>query len=60
MEQNYKNLDDHINAYKKVTPEEIARTMKTIFAPENLTVTVKGKKRKIDKARLDEILKRYS
>jgi predicted Zn-dependent peptidase len=40
MEQNYKNLDDHINAYKKVTPEEIARTMKTIFAPENLTVTV--------------------
>jgi hypothetical protein len=34
--------------------------MKTIFAPENLTVTVKGKKRKIDKARLDEILKRYS
>lgn len=60
MEQNYKNLDDHINAYKKVTPEEIAHTMKTIFAPENLTVTVKGKKRKIDKARLDEILEGYS
>ena len=59
MEQKYKTLDDHINAYKRVTPEEIQRTMETIFAPNNLTVTVKGKKRKIDKSRLDEILKKY-
>ncbi len=60
MEQNCKNLDDHINSYKRVTPDELQRAMETIFAPENLTVTVKGKKRKIDKARLDGILNRYS
>ena len=59
MEQGYKNIDAHINAYKSVTPEEIQRTMKTVFSPENLTVCVKGKKKKIDKARLEEILKKY-
>ncbi len=59
MEQNYKNLDSHINAYKSVTPEEMQRTMKTVFVPENLTVTVKGKKRKIDKEKLENILREY-
>ena len=59
MEQNYKNLDAHINAYQSVTPEEMQRTMKTVFAPENLTVTVKGKKRKIDKEKLESILREY-
>ena len=59
MEQNYKNLDAHINAYKSVTPEQMQRTMKTVFAPENLTVTIKGKKRKIDKEKLESILKKY-
>ena len=59
MEQKYKNLDEHINSYKSVTPEEIRRTMETIFAPENLTVTIKGKKRKIDKLRLDKTLAEY-
>lgn len=59
MEQNFKNLEAHINAYKSVTPEDIHSTMKTVFAPENLTVTVKGKKKKIDKERLENILKEY-
>ena len=59
MEQNYKNLDAHINSYKSVTPEAIQRTMKAVFAPKNLTVTVKGKKRKIDKEKLESILKGY-
>lgn len=59
MEQNYKNLDAHINAYQSVSPEQMQRTMKTVFAPENLTVTVKGKKRKIDKDKLESILKKY-
>lgn len=59
MEQNFKNIDAHINAYRSVTPEEIQRTMKAVFAPENLTACVKGKKKKIDKERLEEILKSY-
>ena len=59
MEQNFKNIDAHINAYKSVSPEEIQRTMEAVFAPENLTVTVKGKKKKIDKERLESILGEY-
>lgn len=60
MEQKFKDLDAHINAYKSVTPDDVQRTMKIVFAPENLTVCVKCKKKKIDKARLEEILKKYN
>lgn len=59
MNQKYENVDDYIKAYESVTPHEIQTTMQTVFSPENLTVTVKGKKRKIDKERLEAILKGY-
>ena len=59
MDQNFENIAAHQNAYRSVTPEEIRDTMKTVFAPENLSVTVKGKKRKIDKEKLESILRRY-
>jgi predicted Zn-dependent peptidase len=59
MEQKYKTLDDHISAYKSVTPEVMRDTMKAVFAPKNLTVTVKGKKKKIDKEKLEGILKSF-
>ncbi len=59
MDQNFENIAAHQNAYRSVTPEEIRDTMKTVFAPENLSVTVKGKKRKIDKEKLESILHRY-
>ena len=59
MEQKYKNLNAHINSYRSVTPEEISRTMQTVFTPKNLTVTLKGKKKKIDKQRLENILEQY-
>ena len=57
--QNFKNISDQQKAYDSVTPTLIRNTMREIFAPENLTVAVKGKKRKIDKSRLDEILRKY-
>lgn len=59
MEQKYKNLDAHINSYRSVTPQEISHTMKIVFAPKNLTVTLKGKKKKIDKQKLENILEQY-
>ena len=59
MEQKFKNLDAHIDSYKIVTPEEILQTMKIVFARKNLTVTIKGKKKKIDKSRLEKILESY-
>ena len=59
MEQKFENLDAHIDSYKMVTPEEILQTMKIVFARKNLTVTLKGKKKKIDKSRLEKILESY-
>lgn len=60
MNQKYKSIDDYAFAYESVTPSELQETMQTVFSPENLTVTVKGKKRKIDKERLESILKSYT
>ena len=57
--QNFKNIAEQQRAYNEITPEMLRDTMRTIFAPENLTVAVKGKKRKIDKERLDKILAEY-
>lgn len=57
--QNFKNISDQQKAYDEITPEMLRDTMRMIFAPENLTVAVKGKKRKIDKERLDNILAEY-
>jgi predicted Zn-dependent peptidase len=57
--QNFKSIADQQEAYDAITPEMLRDTMRTIFAPENLTVAVKGKKRKIDKERLDKILAEY-
>ena len=57
--QNFKNITDQQKAYDEITPEILRDTMKIIFAPENLTVAVKGKKRKIDKERLDKIIAEY-
>ena len=57
--QNFKNIAEQQRAYDEITPEMLRDTMRTIFAPENLTVAIKGKKRKIDKERLDKILAEY-
>ena len=56
---NYKNIADQQIAYDEITPVMLRDAMRVVFAPENLTVAVKGKKRKIDKARLDKIIEEY-
>lgn len=57
--QNFKTIADQQKAYADITPEMLRDTMRIIFAPENLTVAIKGKKRKIDKERLDKIIAEY-
>ena len=44
----YKSLDDRIAAYQKVTAKRLTEIAQDIFRPENLTLTLKGKKAKID------------
>ena len=52
----YRDIEDRRRVYSSVTSERIREVAAIIFRPENLTVTLKGKKSKIDNERLEEIL----
>lgn len=52
----YKSIDDRVKAYSSVTSEDIRRAACEIFRPENLTLTLKGNKKKIDTKRLEDII----
>jgi predicted Zn-dependent peptidase len=56
MKLPYASLDERIEAYKAVTPERIREAACEIFRPENLTLTLKGKKKKIDSERIENII----
>ncbi len=56
----YKTIDERKRAYEKITPEDIRRGACEIFTPENLVLTVKGNKKKIDTDRLFSICKALS
>lgn len=58
MNLSYPTISERIAAYKNVTPEDIRRGACEIFTPENLTLTLKGKKKKIDTKRIEEIIKK--
>ncbi len=60
LEAGYSSLDERKNAYKNVTPERIAELCDMIFVPENLTITIKGKKNKIDTARLETLIRNFA
>ena len=52
----YPSLDERISAYRSITPERIRDVACEIFKPENLTLTVKGKKRDINTSELEKII----
>ena len=56
MGAGYGTLEDRIAAYRALTPEDIRNTARALFRPENLTVTVKGNKKRIDTEKLKSIL----
>ena len=56
MELGYRSLDERIAVYESVSAEDIRRTAQKIFTPENLTLTLKGNKKKINVQRLDDII----
>ena len=56
MGAGYKTLEDRIAAYRALTPESIRDTARALFRPDNLTVTVKGNKKRIDVEKLKDIL----
>ena len=57
MNSSYDSIEGRANIYRDLTPERIREVAELIFRPENLTLTVKGNKKKISVEKLEEILK---
>ena len=51
----YEDVNERRKVYEKITPEDIRLGASEIFSPDNLILTVKGNKKKIDSERLREI-----
>ena len=58
MKAAYSDISDRASAYAKITPERIREIAETVFRPENLTLAIKGNKKKIDIEALENIIKR--
>lgn len=56
MNLGYESIEARRQAYADVTPEDIRRAACEIFRPENLTLTLKGDKKKIDTESLSKII----
>ena len=56
MNGGYSTLEDRIEAYRAVTPEKIRDTARALFRSENLTLSIKGSKKRIDTDRLKAIV----
>jgi len=56
MNLGYGDVTDRAEAYRNITPERLVCAAREIFRWDNLTLTVKGNTRKIDRARLSEII----
>ena len=52
------SFEKRVEAYKAVTPERMTRIVREIFTKDNLVLTFKDNKKRIDKARISEILER--
>lgn len=57
MNAGYTTVDERADRYTAVTPERIRQLACQIFRPENLTLAIKGNKKKIDTATLESIIK---
>ena len=58
MNSGYRSIEERAEKYKSVTPERIREVAEIIFRHENLTLAMKGNKKKIDTSRLEEIIKK--
>ncbi len=57
MDAGYTGIDDRLSVYRAVTPRDIMLASREIFTPDNLTLTLKGNKNKIDIASLEKIVR---
>ena len=58
MDLGYASIDERRSAYERISSEDIRRASEIIFSIDNLTLTMKGDKRKINTEKLSEIVSR--
>ena len=58
MNAGYRSVEERAATYKSITPERIREVARILFRPENLTLTLKANKNKIDVGKLENIIKR--
>jgi hypothetical protein len=59
MSEGYASLDERRERYARITPDRIRCVANEIFKKENLTLTMKGIRRKIDTEKINEILRGF-
>lgn len=59
MDLGYPDVFARARAYDKITPARLREVAREIFRPENLTLTVKGNKRRIDRERLSAAIAEF-
>ena len=57
MNSGYASIEERRIRYDEVTSERLAEVASMIFRPENLTITLKGKKNKIDEEKIISIVR---
>ena len=58
MDERYGDIAERAARYERVTPERLREVAEILFTKENLTLAIKGNKKKIDTERLEEILRK--
>lgn len=59
MDNGYGSLDERAERYRSVSPQDIRRAAKLIFNADNLTLTIKGNKKKINTEKILEIIEDF-
>jgi predicted Zn-dependent peptidase len=52
----YRGIEDRRSVYADITPERLREVARTVFRPENMTVALKGNKKRIDLVKLEKII----
>lgn len=60
MCSSFSDISERSAAYAAITPEDIRRCASLVFRAENLTLTMKGNKKKIDTSRIESIIAKFA
>jgi predicted Zn-dependent peptidase len=59
MSEGYSSLEERAERYAEITPENIRGAAHTLFDSDNMTVAVKGNKKRIDLSKIDALILDY-